>query len=235
MTERRNLVPFDPDHFAKRAAAECPPDALAAFRYAYEHNLWRSPESRSGTGSSRAQTRAIAQALPALCRRHTVGSLLDVPCGIADWMVRVHLPGVRYIGGDIVPDIVREAARRYGTTDRRYLVIDLTRSPLPSADLLLCRDCLVHLSYRDIVSAIVNIRRSDIAYVLTTTFTTEPAFRDIVTGDWRPLNLEAPPFSFPAPTELLYEECTEHDGAFADKALGLWRVRDLPTLPARLS
>ncbi len=231
MTDRRKLVAFDPDYFAKRTETDGPSDALAAFRYAYEHNLWRSTETPSGTGSNRTQTRAIADAFPALCRRYAVAALLDVPCGIADWMAEVPLPGVRYVGGDIVPDIVREAARRHGSDQRRFLVLDLTRSPLPPADLLLCRDCLVHLSYYDIARAIANIRRSDIAYVLTTTFTEEPTFRDVVTGDWRPLNLEATPFSFPAPIELLSEECTEHEGAFADKALGLWRVRDLPELP----
>jgi hypothetical protein len=108
--------------------------------------------------------------------------------------------------------------------------LDLTRSALPPADLLLCRDCLVHLSYSDIVKAISNIKSSKIEYLLTTTFTAEPGYRDVVTGDWRPLNLELPPFSFSRPLELILEQCTEQDGAFADKALGLWRVRDLPHL-----
>jgi hypothetical protein len=147
-------------------------------------------------------------------------------------MARVDLPGVRYTGGDIVPEVVAEAARRHGTRERQFLVLDLTRSPLPPADLLLCRDCLVHLSYTDITKAVRNIRRSEIEYVLTTTFTAESEFRDIVTGDWRPISLEASPLSFPRPVELLREQCTEQNGAFADKSLGLWRVRDLPDLGA---
>lgn len=232
MTDRRTLVDFDPDHFAKRAVGDGPPDALSAFRYAYRHNLWRGTETPSGAGSSLAQTRAIVSALPELCRRYDVSLLLDVPCGSFHWMTDADLPGIEYTGGDIVPEIVDEAARRHGTSHRRFLVLDLTCSPLPSADLLLCRDCLVHLSYGDITRAIANVRRSDVEYLLTTTFTAESGFRDIVTGDWRPINLEMPPFSFPRPIELLYEQCTEQDGAFADKALGLWRVRDLPRLSA---
>lgn len=230
MTERRRLVAFDPDHFAKRANADGPPDALTAFRYAYDHNLWRGADTPSGPGSSIAQTKAIADALPELCLRHNINSLLDVPCGSCDWIARVKLPGVQYTGGDIVPEIVTAAEQRHGTRERRFLVLDLTCSPLPHADLLLCRDCLVHLSYGDIVKAIGNIRESRIEYLLTTTFTAESEFCDIVTGDWRPINLESPPFSFPQPLELLVEHCTEQDGAFADKALGLWRVRDLPDL-----
>ncbi len=230
MTDRRQLVGFDPDFFAKRAKGDRPRDALTAFRYAYHHNLWQGAETPSGPGSSLGQTTVIANALPELCRRYGVGSLLDVPCGRCDWMARVDLPDVRYTGGDIVPEVVDEAARRHGTDSRRFLVLDLTRSPLPPADLLLCRDCLVHLAYADIAKAIGNIRRSTIEYMLTTTFTAEPGFRDIVTGDWRPINLERHPFSFPPPVELVSERCTEQDGAFADKALGLWRVRDLPDL-----
>lgn len=232
MPDRRMSVAFDPDHFAKTVAADGPPEALAAFRYAYRYNLWRGAETPSGAGSSLAQTRVLAAALPGLCRRYEVHSLLDVPCGTFHWMARVDLPGIDYTGGDIVPEVVADAARRYGTPHRRFRVLDLTRSPLPPADLLLCRDGLVHLSLRDIAAAIANIRRSEIRYVLTTTFTAESGFADIVTGDWRPINLQAPPFSFPTPGELLWEQCTEHDGAFADKALGLWRVNDLPDLRA---
>ena len=230
MTDRRKLVAFDPDHFAKCAEVDGPPDALAAFRYAYHNNLWRGAETAAGPGSSLAQTKVIADSLPRLCQQYAVGSLLDVPCGSLNWMAAVNLPGVRYMGGDIVPEVIAEAARRHGTSERRFLILDLTSSPLPPADLLLCRDCLVHLSYSDIAKAIGNIRRSKIEYVLTTTFTAESEFHDILTGDWRPINLEKPPFSFPEPVELLLEECAEQNGAFADKALGLWRVPDLPDL-----
>ena len=44
-----------------------------------------------------------------------------------------------------------------------------------------------------------------------------------MTGDWRPLNLERPPFNLPAPALLLNEGCTEGGDTFADKSLGLWR------------
>ena len=37
------------------------------------------------------------------------------------------------------------------------------------------------------------------------------------------------PFHLPAPEGLLVEGCLEGGGAYADKALGLWRIADLPT------
>jgi hypothetical protein len=141
-------------------------------------------------------------------------------------MAAVDLPGVRYIGADLLPEVVARAAER--SPGREFLQLDLTASPLPPADLLLCRDCLVHLSFADIAGALTNIRRADVRFLLATTFPLEPANRDIRTGDWRPLNLELAPFDFPPALELLDEGCTEHGGVFADKSLGLWRVADLP-------
>ena len=106
-------------------------------------------------------------------------------------------------------------------------LLDLTRDPLPKADLLFSRDCLVHLSFADVRRALGGVLRSGIPYLLTTTFPGGASNEDIVTGDWRPLDLERPPFSFPRPLRLIEEGCTEGDGRFAGKSLGLWRVADL--------
>jgi hypothetical protein len=46
---------------------------------------------------------------------------------------------------------------------------DLTRDPLPKVDLVLCRDCLVHLSFDDIYESLDNLRRSGSMLLLTTT------------------------------------------------------------------
>jgi hypothetical protein len=110
-------------------------------------------------------------------------------------------------------------------------VLDLTRDRLPPADLLFCRDCLVHLSYADIRRALGNAVRSDILHILTTTFPDGETNEDIVTGDWRVLDLERAPFHLPAPMRILNEGCTEGGGVFADKSLGLWRAEDLRDLP----
>ena len=138
---------------------------------------------------------------------------------------------IRYIGADVLPELVESNQRRWETPARTFITLDLIRDPLPAADLLLCRDCLVHLSNADISSALGNIRRSGIQWFLTTTFPGCAANDDIVTGDWRPLNLQLPPFSLPAPRELVDEHCTEGGGAFADKSLALWHVDDLDPAP----
>jgi hypothetical protein len=135
-----------------------------------------------------------------------------------------------YTGADIVATIVEANERKFGGpgSNRRFVRLDLTSDPLPQADVVLCRDCLVHLSFANIFRAFANIRRSGARYLLTTTFLDHHENADIEDGDWRILNLVRAPFNLPAPVDMMIEGCREGDGAYADKALGLWEVASLP-------
>ena len=91
--------------------------------------------------------------------------------------------------------------------------------PLPEADLVFVRDCLVHFSYTDVFRALRNICRSGSHYLLMTTFSFDHRRnRDIWTGDWRPLNFRKEPFGFPEPLEVLRENHPLEE--YADKSLG---------------
>jgi hypothetical protein len=217
-------VPFDAHHFEKLATRGVRPPAEAAFRDIYQRNHWGGTVSPSGQGASPDQTERLRRALPALLPRLGVGTLLDLPCGDYSWMRLVDLPGVAYIGADLLAEVVEPLQTAFTDSQHRFLVLDLTRDDLPQADALLCRDCLVHLSFADIRRALANVLRSGIPYLMTTTFPGCEVNEDIVTGDWRPLNLTRPPFDFPPPLELLNEGCTEGGGLFADKSLAVWQT-----------
>nr|WP_245191986.1 class I SAM-dependent methyltransferase [Amycolatopsis azurea] len=194
------------------------------FTYIFRSRLWES-SSVSGPGSESVQTRELREQLPVLLERFGVRTLLDLPCGDFGWLSEVELDLDRYIGADIVTDLVEANAARFRDDPvREFRSLDLTGDPLPAADLVLCRDCLVHLSFADIERALRNLRRSGSRYLLTTTFTELGTNDDIVTGDWRPLNLCREPFGFPEPLAVLVEGCTEEGGAYADKSLGLWEI-----------
>jgi hypothetical protein len=209
-----------PKFFSRRAR-------LPVFDRIFNDNLWFGTESRSGPGSSLVQTATIRRAMPDLLRRLEVRSILDVPCGDGNWMQHVDLGLSTYVGADIVPEIVTGNRARFGTGDRQFVLIDMTRDPIPPVDLILCRDGLVHLSFDDAVRAVANFCRSGSTYILTTTFPRHQTNAPIRTGQWRPLNLEKSPFCLPRPLEVINEDCTEGDGQFADKSLGLWRIEDL--------
>jgi hypothetical protein len=195
------------------------------FTLIYRGKKWKGRESRSGPGSTLARTGAIRLALPGLLRELSCHSLLDVPCGDFSWMQWVAMD-VDYIGGDIVTELIERNRRRYARAHRRFIRLDMIRDALPRADLILCRDGLVHLSHADIFRALENIKASRARYLLTTTFVQRDRNPDIRTGDWRPVNLEAPPFGFPPPVRLIDEDYPRED--YRDKRLGLWRVAELP-------
>jgi len=205
------------------------PDRGAVFDNFYRRNKWQGQTSLSGTGSDPAQTARLESELAILLREAGVRRLLDVPCGDFAWMQRVDLDGIAYVGGDIVAPLIEANRQRYATPRVEFRVLDVVAGPLPAADLLLCRDCLVHLPLGDAMSALRTMAAADIGFVLLTTFPTRDANTDIATGKWRPLNLERAPFNLPPPRRLLVEGCTEKEGRFADKALGLWRREDLLT------
>jgi SAM-dependent methyltransferase len=202
---------------------------VAVFSAIYHDNAWSSKESLSGPGSELAPTTRLRAELPMLTRELSVRSLLDAPCGDFHWMREVRLDLDRYIGVDIVPELIRANQRKYGDGTRRFICLDITRDELPQADLILCRDCLVHLSFPDIASALRKFQESGSAYLLTTTFAGLSKNAEIMTGDWRPIEFQLPPFNFPMPTKLIREGVDLSDELpEADKCLGLWRLADIP-------
>ncbi len=199
-------------------------DLADTFTRIHDTNLWGSDESRSGLGSAVDATAKLREAIPRLLASLNARSLLDIPCGDFGWLSQCDLGDIEYTGADIVTSIVSRNQERYGAARRRFVQADLTVGPLPSADVVLCRDCLVHLSFANIARGLDVIAASGSTYLLTTTFTAHEANEDCADGDWRMLNLQAAPFGFPEPIAVIVEGCTEAGGAYADKTLGLWRV-----------
>ena len=195
------------------------------FTQIYRSNRWRDSESVSGPGSNLQQTEKLRHKIPILIRSLEVESVLDIPCGDFHWMSKTEL-AVNYTGADIVEELIQKNRDIHGDDRVSFCVLDLVSSPLPRADLVFCRDCLVHLSYNNIFSAIANIKRSGAKYLVTTTFPAVQSNYNIVTGDWRPVNLERAPFNFPRPESLINEECPV--AGYTDKSLGVWLTETLP-------
>ena len=194
-------------------------DREAVFRDIFTFNRWNDAESASGVGSSSRYTLNLRRRLPRLLRRYRVRTILDVPCGDFAWMKQIPLDAeTRYIGGDILGELVGRLQRDYAAPNRRFERLDVIASPLPRADLLICRDCFIHLSNADVLAALDNILAADISYLLTTTYRFGRINADIVTGQFRVINLEAPPFSLPAPIETI----VDYVYPFPPRRLALW-------------
>ncbi len=193
----------------------------------YKENRWGDDESVSGPGSNLTRTAKLRRELPALLEEIGARTLLDAPCGDFNWIQHTQLGIDQYIGVDVVPALIARNEKLYGDDKTRFIVLDLTRDKLPHVDVILCRDCFIHFSYRHIAAAIRNFKRSGATYLLTNSY---PLWRDnanIRTGDFRHLNLTLPPFNFPPPLKRIEEKRPEEQERFFGKILGLWRLSDL--------
>lgn len=194
----------------------------------YNSNHWQSQESISGSGSETKQTETIIRGLEKLLKEKNIESVLDLPCGDFNWMQKVDLSNIDYTGADIVEDLIASNIMKYKDRENiKFKVLNLITDPLPKTDLIFVRDCLVHLSFEDINNAINNIKSSGSKYLLTTTFTDLQLNLDIVTGDWRPLNLQEKPFNFSKPLLVINENCTEGNGKSKDKSMALWEINKM--------
>jgi hypothetical protein len=199
---------------------------LAEEVFTHAMNLYRKfgDESVSGPGSSLLHTAEIRQRVPMLLADLGVTSFLDAACGDLNWIKHVALGVDEYIGVDILSPVVAQNKERFSGSRRQFLNLDISRQVPPQADLIFCRDCLVHLPYADIFRVLRNFKRSKSTYLLTTTFVNRTENIDVTTGAWRPLNLRCPPFFFAEPLRTINEKCSEKGGQYSDKSLGLWKL-----------
>jgi hypothetical protein len=172
------------------------------FTAIFKINYWGNEESISGSGSRLHATENLRKYLPELFERFSIRSVFDAPCGDFNWMRHVikDYP-IDYTGGDIVLPLITSHDRKYRNNATRFVHIDLTKQKFPSADLMICRDCLFHLSYEDTKAALRNFIGSNINYLLTTTYAKSNTFsnKDIKTGDFRHIDLFSAPYIFPSP------------------------------------
>ena len=188
------------------------------FTEIYRTNAWRDPESVSGRGSTLARTNVITSQLPVLLQELNADSLIDAACGDFNWMRYVDLGSIKYTGIDIVPALIDRNRQLY---QRTFVVLDITKDRMPDADVILCRDCLIHLSFKSIKAAISNFKKTSATHLLCTTHSTVTENTDCPDGSWRNINLLLPPFNFPQPVKLFVED------AELGKCLGVWRLVDL--------
>ena len=233
---RKRLKSFVPNWILDRLAKliYAPSSGLSnmptqeVFTKAFEQNTWGSSETRSGQGSNSLLTKGAIDGLCQFIKTEKITSVLDLPCGEFGWMKKVLDQNINYVGGDIVQELV-EQNQQHANERISFRHLDILKDELPDADVLLVRDCFVHFSYSDVKLAVENIKRSKFKFLATTHFSKLTVNRDIVTGDWRPINLCLKPFRFTQPHHLITETVEPgYEKEFRGKSLGIWRISDLP-------
>lgn len=194
----------------------------------YKNNTWSGKESVSGPGSDYEQTKFLIPELNIMLKDLKIKSMLDIPCGDFNWMKRVNLENISYHGADIVEPLILSNNKKYKKDNINFSILDLVNDKLPKVDLIMVRDCLVHIPTTDVFKALHNIKNSGSKYLLTTNFlwNHQEANQEILIGQWRRINLQKDPYNFKYPDKVIIEgNIQSHD---RDKTMSLWRIKDIP-------
>jgi hypothetical protein len=199
-TARRGLSKLiHGDAYARAVKKHGGEDLPGIFTTIYQENFWGSPESRSGEGSTLANTASIRSGLERFIAEWNIKSMVDAPCGDFNWMKELVLPDdFRYTGIDIAQQVIASNNINYASQRRNFICGDLTADPIPAAELVFCRDCLFHLSYKHIYKFIDRFLESGAQFLMTSTHKNKSAFLnvDILSGGFRKIDLFSTPFLF---------------------------------------
>ncbi len=205
----------------------------------FEHRDWsqgRPGVSKSGLNATLASTERLRRAFPRLFQTYAVKRFVDAPCGDFFWMQHVDLTGIDYHGFEI-SNTLNDFNQQFTRDNVHFDILDITSDPLPQADMMMCRDCLVHLTFDMRWAFFENFVASGITWLLITTWL-RPDNRWVYhNGGEKSFNMTAEPFSFPQPVELVLETADELPANIADdpqtshRGMGVWH-RD--TIAARV-
>ena len=214
-----------------------------AFRQVYKDNVWGTdPQSKffSGAGSRGIPMEHYVEQMASLIRHHSSElarplTIVDLGCG--DFQVGrallSQLPGITYIGCDIVPELIAHNSRTYADQRTSFRQVDIVTDPLPAGDICLIRQVLQHLSNSDIDAF---LKRAEYPYLYVTEGhpiqqtglpnPDKPTGHDVrfdwQTGKGRGVELNLPPFGLVTsevfratnpPTEVIITERVTLKGA----------------------
>ncbi len=168
------------------------------FDHIYRHNVWRQG---SGPGSAEDRTRDYRWFVTNFMHSNGIKTVVDVGCG--DWQMARHMDWryVQYTGVD-VSEAVLETTRQFAQDNIRFLQLDASIDPLPSADLLIMKDVLQHWPNETIRAFFPKLQGFKYALLTNGVVATSgdaPVNSDIAAaGGYRPIDLRLPPFSLKA-------------------------------------
>ena len=145
-------------------------DVENIFNTIYKRNLWKSKESISGPGSELKNTIHLQKQIQSIIKEYKIQSIVDCGCGDFNWMKEINFGEMKYTGLDIVNEIAESNMKKYATAKIKFIKLNTVNEIPPRADLLICRDVLVHLNFETIDASLKNMIASKSDYFLLTTF-----------------------------------------------------------------
>jgi hypothetical protein len=177
-------------------------------------------EFYSGPGSEDTSVSQYTAIVKSFIKDHHISAVVDLGC--VDFKAGSHLqvPGVKYLGVDIVQSLIDRNQTLFGTENISFHYLDIIKDRLPEAELCLIRQVLQHLSNQEIRQILYNI--SKYRYVIITEQRL-PAYVKIIPNKEKPhgpdtraidhscVYLESPPFNVKISAVPLDTEAENHE------------------------
>lgn len=164
------------------------------FEEIYAKNEWLHG---SGEGSLPQHTKGYARFLEKYVSENKIKSVVDMGCGDWQFSKDISWGDAKYHGFDVVPSVIERNTRIYSTGQVCFSLYSGDPAELPSADLLIVKDVLQHLSDATVHQALKNFDRY--AQILITNCVNPRGStinRDISDGEFRYLDVRLSPFNF---------------------------------------
>lgn len=187
-------------------------DIRETFRQIYLTHAW-GDSPRSGPGSDPKSSTIYQNILQEILNdaARKIRSVVDIGCG--DWTLtsQIDWGEIRYVGIDVVPELIDELNAKYASKTVQFRCADLINDKLPEADLVVVKDVLQHLSNRSVQVFLHKLPNYRFALITNDINRKIPLRRpfgwikvaqrpnvDIPDGSSRPLRLCAKPFRLSA-------------------------------------
>jgi len=187
------------------------------FTQTFLNNNWQSEESRSGPGSEKNSS-LVKNCIYSLKDfinlnlndKETI-TIADIPCGDFNWinllleeiLINTKCKKINYYGYDIVENLELKFNDLYKLDNVNYYfkVFDATNNIPVKADIILCKEMFIHLSYKHINACISNFKKSESTFLMCSDSDNIPNkdIKYLCYGECRDVSLLLEPFNLPKP------------------------------------
>jgi hypothetical protein len=194
------------------------------WRKLYQRKIKANYPGLWGKGKSTTKYNILKQELPKVFKAYNIKTLVDCGCGNFFWLNSINWGNTKYLGLDIVPELIEANKKKYPAFD--FKCLDITKEVPPQADMLFVRSVFFHLTNDEIVQAVKNIKASGSTYLMATTTFNISENKDTSCLMLIKRNLRLPPFNFPEPVEIVMEHEPTNDKEIFS-AMGIWGIENL--------
>lgn len=134
----------------------------------YKNRVWgdgSETKPLSGSGSNPTNAATYVNYVKNFILTNGILSVVDF--GHGDWQMwrEYSFQGIGYLGVDVAEGLSAEIQAKYGDEIRHFKQLDISKNPLPSADLLLSKDVLQHLPTEAVLNFLNQIKSFKFAIV----------------------------------------------------------------------